>query len=91
MIVIEDPKFDVSGVREFKVLLAQHWDKRIETVALDFSNVRFIDSSGIGALLGVRKRLNNDLNPLVIVNAQPAVVSIIKLLHLQRVFTLRNT
>jgi anti-sigma B factor antagonist len=90
-VTISDPKFDASGVREFKKQFDHYWDDRVNSVAFDLSAVRFIDSSGIGALLGIRKRVKGKKTPMIILNAQPTVVSIIELLHLQRVFTLRNT
>ncbi len=90
LITINESKFDASGVDDFRQKLVEAWNDRIRLVKIDFSEVEFIDSSGIGALLSVQKRLTQTDEPVTILNAQPPVISVIELLRLQRVFTLQN-
>lgn len=82
-------KFDAAKVSEFKEQLEKNWSETIESVILNFAQVRFIDSSGIGALLGIHKRLNTQETPIVIENANTHVEEVIKLLRLQRIFTIK--
>lgn len=88
-IKINIEKFDAARTKEFKEMVEATWEDEIDSVFIDFSVVTFIDSSGIGALLGIQKRLRTDSPPIVIENANRHVEEIIKLLRLQRVFSLK--
>ncbi|MBC2596432.1 STAS domain-containing protein [Ruficoccus amylovorans] len=88
LITIGANKFDASCVSGFKQQLEETWQDTIIHVDIDFFQVDFIDSSGIGALLGVQKRLRGDGQPIRVLNAKPNVVSVIELLRLHRVFSI---
>lgn len=88
LITMGNAKFDASSVGEFKTQLDSVWQDSIVNVSIDFAQVDFIDSSGIGALLSVQKRLSTDSQPIRILHAKPNVVSVIELLRLHRVFSL---
>ena len=79
-------QFTAATVPEFKIALEQEWKPDIARVVLDLSAVEFIDSSGVGALLGVQKRLSLQSEPVTLKGARPTVVSVLELLRLQRVF-----
>ncbi len=83
---IGTPQFTSATVPEFKVTLANVWKPEIVRVVLDLSAVEFMDSSGVGALLGVQKRLPANGEPVTLKGARPAVVGVLELLRLQRVF-----
>jgi anti-sigma B factor antagonist len=85
---VEDRKFDITLATEFRRQLNDHWVDGIEDVRVDFSKVEFIDSSGVGALVSVHKRLAERGRAVTIVNPCPAVLSVIELLRLHRVFNL---
>jgi len=87
LIAINKAKFDASSVGEFKQQLESSWTPTITSVDIDFGKVEFIDSSGIGALLSVQKRLSTSSQPIRLLNAKPNVVSVIELLRLHRVFS----
>jgi len=86
LVVIATPQFTAAAVPEFKSAFDQAWKSDISRVVLDLSAVEFMDSSGVGALLGVQKRLSAQGEPLTLRGARPAVVGVIELLRLQRVF-----
>lgn len=55
--VLLTPRFDTTITEEFKQEIEKHWSLELEEVVLDFQKVNFIDSSGVGALLGLQKKL----------------------------------
>ncbi len=85
-----EPKFDAASAAAFKEELDGHWRPTVRQVTIDFAAVQFIDSSGVGALLSVQKRMPAGSEPVVIAGARPNVVSVIELLRLHRVFSLRS-
>ena len=62
-------------------------DKR-RRVTLDLQNVTMIDSSGVGAIVSLFKRVKADGGNLVVVNAHDQPLAVLKLLKLDKVFGL---
>ena len=58
------------------------------TVTFDLAGVRFIDSTGLGALLELRAYALDRGRSLVLVNVPPRVVHVLTLTGLDAVFTL---
>lgn len=56
-----------------------------DTVLLDMSEVEFLDSSGLGAVVAARKMLGAD-RTLALAGLQPAVDKVMRLTHMDRVF-----
>ena len=86
LVHVATPQFTAATVPEFKIAFENAWTPDIASVVLDVSAVELMDSSGVGALLGVQKRLSAHGAPVTLKGAQPAVISVIELLRLQRVF-----
>ncbi len=92
-VYVDLPVFDASNCETFRREFEQNCPDPLEAVTIDLERVEMIDSSAIGALLSIHKRINGDtLNqtvcPVAIRNASPAVLSVIELLRLHRVFKL---
>jgi anti-sigma B factor antagonist len=56
-----------------------------EMLVLDMSEVEFLDSSGLGAVVAARKLLGMDRH-LALAGLQPAVEKVLRLTHMDRVF-----
>lgn len=61
------------------------------TVIVDLDGVGFIDSSGLGVLVGALRRAREAGGDLRIVSARPAVEKILRITGLDRVFTLYSS
>lgn len=90
LITVEDRKFDITGASEFRRQVQEKWTPDIQDVEVDLAQVEFVDSSGIGALVSVHKRVAEHGSAMTIRNACPAVISVIELLRLHRVFRLQS-
>ena len=71
----------------FKDALAPIVSKGAPQVFLDLSQVEFIDSSGLGAMLSVLKRMEKG-KELVVCGLTEPVASMFKLTRMDRVFTI---
>jgi anti-anti-sigma regulatory factor len=93
---VNSRKFDTSLSNLFRGEIDRVWSPGITDVSIDFTNVEMIDSAGVGALINVHKRfpppgkkpIDPSHQPVTIINAAPAVLTIIELLQLHRVFKL---
>jgi len=83
-------RLDASASRDFKKQVDVIWSPSVTQVELDFEEVGFIDSSGVGALLGVYKRLPNSDGQVRLTSVQAPVQSVIELLRLHRIFEIEN-
>jgi anti-sigma B factor antagonist len=52
-------------------------------ITLDFADVSFVDSSGLGVLVGAYKRLREDGGSIRIVSAQPSVRKVFEITGLE--------
>lgn len=83
-------RLDASASRDFKKQVDAIWSPDVTQVEMDFRQVDFIDSSGVGALLGVYKRLPSVEGNVRLTKVQAPVQSVIELLRLHRIFEIVN-
>jgi anti-sigma B factor antagonist len=74
----------------FKDAVQRHLAAGAASIVLDLSKVEFIDSSGLGAILGVLKRMPKGCE-LILCGTTDAVTSMFKLTRLDRVFTMKKS
>jgi stage II sporulation protein AA (anti-sigma F factor antagonist) len=80
LVVSMDGEFDMHMAKEFREVV-----DKLESISgarkilLDFKNVSFIDSSGVGAVLGRYKRSNAAGGEVMVVNLSPRVKKIFQL------------
>ncbi len=83
-------RLDAASSRDFKKEMESLWGDNVTAVELDFSKVDFIDSSGVGALLGVYKRLPQGTGSVKLTKVKAPVQSVIELLRLHRIFEIAS-
>lgn len=89
-IKIEAKRLDATNSTRFKEQFTEEVHGTLHKASVDLSRIEFIDSSGVGALLGIQKKIEKGSSPIVLKNPQPAVLSMIELLRLNRVFEIRQ-
>lgn len=57
LIKVEDNSLSGEIANEFKATVIKHIDSGVKKIQLDLGNTNFIDSSGIGKLLFINKKL----------------------------------
>jgi anti-sigma B factor antagonist len=75
---------------QFKEGLVAYIMSGNKKIVLDLSEVTFIDSSGLGALIGSLKAVGTD-GELVLCGARDAVVNMLKLTRMDKVFHIFDT
>lgn len=83
---VKEERVDAHNSGELKASLLELFEKNVALLAVDLSQVRFIDSSGLGALLAGYKNANLHNARLVLVGVQPRVQSMFELTRLHHVF-----
>ena len=85
-ITVRVRRLDAASARDFKLECEAAWQAVVESVEIDLGQVEFVDSSGIGALLSVYKKLPAQSAGVKLRREKPAVQSVIELLRLHRIF-----
>lgn len=85
-IVVRGRRLDAATARDFKLECEAAWQAGVAAVEIDLGQVEFVDSSGVGALLSVYKKLPAQSAGVKLVRVKPAVQSVIELLRLHRIF-----
>jgi anti-sigma B factor antagonist len=88
----------VTGLRELSATSSGGFRDRLQTelrlrhqvVELDLSEIRFIDSQGLGVLIGLQNRLAQRQGSLKVVNPAPHARKIFELTRMGRVFEIAN-
>ncbi len=87
-LTVNAPRLDAATARDFKKASDECWKPGVESLTIDLRAVEFLDSSGVGALLSVYKKLPPDKPSVKLLNVQPPVQTVIELLRLHRIFTI---
>lgn len=83
-------EFDLAVVDEFLEHAMACLD-RAQGIDVDLGGVSFIDSSGLGALVRVRKEAAVRGKPLTLVDVSPATTRLLEITGLQQSFEIRPT
>ena len=79
---------DSLTVRDIKPIIDAVVADRPRRVSVDFAQLTLIDSSGVGAIVSLFKRVKADGGQVVVVNAHDQPLAVLKLLKLDKVFGL---
>lgn len=87
IIHVQDTRIDAACAIEFKEAMRSATASLDRRIILDLTSVGFIDSSGLGAVVAVRKMLGPD-HPLELACLSPAVEKVFRLTRMDSIFTI---
>lgn len=90
VITVDEVRLDASVAEAFKIALLGYIDDGDKEIIVDLSTVRFLDSTGLGAMVAGLKQLNGG-GSFTLAGAQPAVMDLLSLTSMDRLFTLANS
>jgi anti-sigma B factor antagonist len=90
IITVHAPRIDAAMAIQFKEDMRQETLTGPDRVVLDLSQVEFIDSSGLGAIVAAMKQLGSG-RKLDLAGLSPAVDKVFRLTRMDTVFTLFNS
>ena len=90
IVAVNDKRIDAAVAIAFKNAMRDETDGGPETVILDLSEVNFIDSSGLGAIVAAMKHMGQD-RTLALAGLTPTVEKVFRLTRMDSVFSLFST
>jgi len=91
VIRLNEERLDAHNSAELKIELQRLFEGGNTAILVDLKNVRFIDSSGLGALVSGFKNATSNQGTLKLSSLQPQVKSMFELTRLHRVFEIFST
>lgn len=85
IVSVKDARIDAAVAIEFKDGMRAQTDDGPDLIVLDLSNVEFIDSSGLGAIVAAMKSLGAERR-LALAGLTPSVERVFKLTRMDSVF-----
>ena len=90
VVTVMDRRIDAAVAVRFKDKMQELTETPAERVVLDLGKVEFLDSSGLGAVVGSMKQLGRH-RKLDLANLTPAVEKVFRITRMDRVFRIYGT
>ena len=81
---------DINSSIELKDRMTEILDDKEENIVIDASELSYIDSTGLGVLISLLKRLNNNEKMLLIKEPQDNILKIFKITGLYKVIKIEK-
>jgi anti-sigma B factor antagonist len=91
ILYVKEERLDAHNSGDLKSELAKLFEEKEKNILVDLKDVRFIDSSGLGALVSGFKNAISHQGNLKLAGLQPQVKSMFELTRLHRVFEIFNS
>lgn len=79
---------DLRTSPRLRSVLLEAAQKTSGTLLIDLSDVNYMDSSGVGTMVYVKREVERGGRRLVLVGLQPRVRSVLEITHLDKFFTI---
>jgi anti-sigma B factor antagonist len=90
VVTVNETRIDAASAIKFKERMREVTQAPSDRVVLDLSQVTFLDSSGLGAVVGVMKALG-PARKLELSGLTPSVTKVFRLTRMDTVFTIHAT
>lgn len=85
-VVLTDAFLDVTVNESVREAIEAKWREGLHGLMIDCSAVEFMDSSGVGLLVGLHKKLGGGARRIKLGNVKPAIRGVFALLCLEDLF-----
>jgi anti-sigma B factor antagonist len=87
LVTIVSENIDAGNVAEFKTKIHSHLENN-ELVIVDMSELKFVDSSGLGAMLSCLRIMNDKKGALRLIKLNKPVIALFELVRMNRIFSI---
>ena len=81
-------EIDLHSSPALRKVLLDHVQQKTPRVLIDMSAVTYVDSSGVGTLVELKRKLDRQRGAVVLVGVQPRVRSVFEITQLDKFFTM---
>ncbi len=78
-------ELDAMYEKELKELLSKNYSEKKKDIILNFENLTYIDSTGLGIIIGAYKKLKDGGNTLKIQNPKKSILKLLSITSLDKI------
>jgi anti-sigma B factor antagonist len=82
-------EIDISTANSLKEILIKLLEEKEIDIKLDCKELDYIDSTGLGVLIGILKRLKSIDKDIIIINPKPNISKLFKITGLDKIFIIK--
>lgn len=83
-------ELDVYNTKKFKEKSLKIYEKDKKDILFDFSELEYLDSTGLGSLIFILKEIEKNGNKIVIENINNSIMKLFKITKLEDMFEIRG-
>ncbi|MBF8984690.1 STAS domain-containing protein [Lutibacter sp. B2] len=83
-------EIDIYTANKLKEVLTNIFVKNISDIKFDFSELTYLDSTGLGVLIWTLKKIKKTQKSIIIKNAKPNILKLLKITALDKIFIVDN-
>jgi anti-sigma B factor antagonist len=91
MVVHLQGEVDLASAPQVRRGLYELIDRGSHRIAVDLTDVEFMDSTGLGVLIGALKRLRENEGAMALAGIRPSVARVFEVTGLDRIFTIHDS
>ncbi|HET6386766.1 MAG TPA: STAS domain-containing protein [Armatimonadota bacterium] len=84
-------EMDVHTSAQLRDAVLALLDKGAQKIVVNLDNVEYVDSTGLGTMVGVLKRMTEQNSKLCLVSSNPLINKVFDITGLTRIFTIKPT
>lgn len=90
IVVIPDGDMDIYSSSKFRDQVLDSYNKEKMDLLIDGKKLEYIDSTGLGALIGILKRVKEDDKKIYLSNIKPNIRKLFDITELDKLFIIRS-
>lgn len=81
---------DIFSSPNFKEKVVNAYESKKSDISIDFEKLEYVDSTGLGALISILRKLKEDDNKIYIDNIKPNIKKLFLITELDKLFVIRS-
>jgi len=90
VVTVNDRRLDIDTAENFKNRVLETIEQGHQSIILDLGRVDFMDSTGLGAIVMTKKKLEGN-GQVVLANTQRRVLNLLRLSRVDKIFQIFST
>lgn len=90
IVVIPEGDLDIYTSNNFKDKIINSYERNKGNIYIDAKKLEYVDSTGLGALIGILKRVKETDNQIIITNLKTNIRKLFDITELDKLFTIRG-
>ena len=83
-------ELDIFSSPNFKEKVVNAYDSRNSDIIIDLEKLEYVDSTGLGALISIFRKLKESNNKIIIDNIKPNIKKLFLITELDKLFVIRS-